>query len=66
MKGTIEGDKVNAKVTSQNSDYGMGATYTGYLRKSEEKGFADYMGRETITLTDGWNFLGLTKEIMKK
>lgn len=66
MKGTIEGNKVNAKVTTQNSDYQMGTPYTGYYSKKEWKGFEDTKGRKAITLTDGWNFIGLTKEIMKK
>ena len=65
IRGTITKSKVRASFTVVDSDYFKSAPFSGtYLRK-QWSGFAESQGRESISLSDGWNFLGLVREIRK-
>lgn len=63
LKGTINDEKVVIKIANKNSDYSLLSPYTGKYSKKTWDRFADSSGRETISATDGWNYLGLTREI---
>jgi len=61
--GSIKGQSVKVKFTVLNSDYFNNSPFSGSYIKKLWSGFADSKGRESISLTDGWNFIGLTREI---
>ena len=61
--GSIAGQRVNAKFTVLDSDYFISSPFSGSYKKQLWSGFADTKGRESISLTDGWNFIGLKREI---
>jgi len=61
--GSIVGQRVNVKFTILNSDYFNNSPFSGSYTKKLWSGFADSKGREAISLTDGWNFIGLTRDI---
>ncbi|NWJ40618.1 MAG: hypothetical protein HXX12_06565 [Geothrix sp.] len=61
--GTISGKHVDAKFSIIDSDYFVNAPFSGSYEKKLWSGVADSKGRESITLSDGWNFIGLTHDI---
>jgi len=65
IKGTISSNKVNAKFSVIGSGYFIDSPFQGTYKIKHFEGFADLKGRESITLTDGWNFIGLSREIKK-
>jgi len=62
MNGTIQGNRLKVRTVTQNADYGS-SEMSGELKSRKWKGFADTIGRQTITLSDGWNLIGLTREL---
>jgi hypothetical protein len=61
--GSISGNHVDAKFSIVGSDYFLNSPFTGLYAKKLWSGMTDSKGRESITLTDGWNFIGLTRDI---
>ena len=61
--GTIAGQRINVKFTVLDSDYFNNSPFSGSYTKKLWSGFADSKGREAISLTDGWNFIGLNRDI---
>ncbi len=63
LTGSIVKKRVNAKFTVIGSDYFIGSPFSGSYHVRRWTAVADSRGRESITLTDGWNFIGLSREI---
>ena len=61
--GSIVGQSVKVKFTVLNSDYFNNSPFSGSYTKKLWSGFADSKGREAVSLTDGWNFIGLNRDI---
>jgi hypothetical protein len=61
LAGTISKGKVVAKFTVVDSDYFIDSPMMGSLTRKHWSKPAS--SGESITLTDGWNFVGLTREI---
>ena len=61
--GTISGKHVEAKFSIIDSDYFVNSPFSGSYDKKLWSGMADSKGRESIALSDGWNFIGLTRDI---
>jgi len=64
LKGNIKADRIIVVEIVVGTD-GPAATYKGSLRKSKWRDGAEYAGVETITLTDGWSVIGLTRAIKR-
>ena len=64
LKGVIHGGSVAAKEVVSASDF-TGSTYHGKLATKHWDEFSGTVGAESITLTDGWNMIGLMKTIKK-
>ena len=63
LRGVVKKNTVNARLTVLESDQFKDSPFSGtYIRKLWS-GFADSKGRESISLSDGWNFIGLAREI---
>lgn len=63
LKGSIANGTIRVKETVHESDYG-GSTYTGRLTNQKWKEIFDgSTGVETITLSDGFDMIGLTRTI---
>ena len=63
LKGSIANGKITVKETVHESDY-SGSTYTGTLKTQKWKEvFSGSTGIETITLSDGFGMIGLTRTI---
>jgi hypothetical protein len=60
LVGNIEGQRITATEFVEGTD-GRAATYRGRLLKSTWKETQGVTGVETITLTDGWSTIGLTR-----
>jgi hypothetical protein len=64
LKGTIHNEKIAASEAVANSDY-SGSKYRGtFARKSWDE-VAGTTGAESITLSDGWGMIGLTRSLPK-
>jgi len=63
LSGNISGHRVRAKFSVIGSGYFINSPFSGSYLKKRWSGMADSAGRESITLTDGWNFIGLSREI---
>lgn len=65
LKGSISNGTIRVQETVHESDYG-GSTYTGRLTNQKWKEVFDgSTGIETITLSDGFGMIGLTRTIKK-
>src|SRR6266852_448522 len=64
LKGTIHNGKIAASETVANSDY-SGSRYRGTFEKKRWNEVAGTTGAESITLSDGWGMIGLTRSIPK-
>jgi hypothetical protein len=62
LKGTIKDGKITAKETIQGSDY-TGSNYQGAIEKKKWESTAGTVGAESITLSDGWSMIGITRAI---
>lgn len=63
LEGTIENGRITAKEEIQGSDY-TGSVYHGTLvKKSWQESFAGTSGGESITLSDGWNMIGINRDL---
>jgi outer membrane biogenesis lipoprotein LolB len=61
LQGSIRNGQITTKETVQGSDY-TGSIYHGTLqRKKWGEVFAGTTGAESITLSDGWNMIGITR-----
>jgi hypothetical protein len=61
LNGTVSKSRIAVKETIHNSDF-SGSTYTGGLAVQKFKeAFAGATGVETITLSDGFGMIGLTR-----
>jgi hypothetical protein len=64
LKGTIRNGKIATSETVANSDY-SGSTYRGTFERKRWNEVAGSTGAESITLSDGWGMIGLTRSIQK-
>jgi hypothetical protein len=64
LKGTIHNGKIVARETVANSDY-SGSTFQGTFERKRWDEFSGTTGAESITLSDGWGMIGLTRSIPK-
>ena len=64
LKGTIHNGKIAASETVANSDY-SGSTYRVTFEKKRWNEVVGTTGAESITLSDGWGMIGLTRSIPK-
>jgi hypothetical protein len=62
LKGTIHNKKIAATERVANSDY-SGSTYRGTFERKTWNEVAGTTGAESITLSDGWGMIGLTRSI---
>ena len=63
LKGSIANGRITVKEIVHKSDY-SGSTYTGKLTTQRWKEtFAGSTGIETVTLSDGFGMIGLTRRI---
>ena len=62
LDGTIKNGRITAKEIIQGSDY-TGSVFHGTIeRKKWGEEFAGTTGAESITLSDGWNMIGITRD----
>jgi hypothetical protein len=67
IKGTIIDHKITAKFSVMGSDYFVDSPISGtFITKKWTEKLGDSVGRESISLNDGWNFIGLTREIIEQ
>lgn len=64
LKGTVRNGKIVVNEGVQESDQN-GSTYHGALQRKKWDEFAGTIGAESITLTDGWGMIGITRAIPK-
>ena len=64
LKGTIRNGKIVASETVANSDY-SGSTFHGTFERKRWTEVAGTTGAESITLSDGWGMIGVTRSILK-
>jgi hypothetical protein len=64
LEGTIKAERITAKERIQGSDY-TGSTYHGTFRKKKWGEFPGTVGAESITFSDGWGMIGITRDIPK-
>jgi hypothetical protein len=64
IKGTIHNGKIVASETVAASDY-SGSTFRGTFKRKKWDEFSGTTGAESITLSDGWGMIGLTRNIPK-
>ena len=62
LKGTIHNKKIAVTERVANSDY-SGSTYRGTFERKTWNEVAGTTGAESITLSDGWGMIGLTRSI---
>jgi uncharacterized protein YfaP (DUF2135 family) len=62
LKGKIKDGKISAKETIEGSDY-TGSIYHGSIEKKKWENTGGTVGGESITLTDGWSMIGITRAI---
>jgi len=63
LSGHIAKNRVAAKFTVLGSDYFVDSPFLGSYQIKRWGGFTDSKGRESIALTDGWNFIGFSREV---
>jgi len=63
VSGTIGKTSVKAKFSVLGSDYFVDSPFSGTFQTKRWAGVAGSIGRESFALSDGWNFIGLTREI---
>ena len=63
LRGTVKKNAVIATFTILESDYFKNSPFSGTYVRKLWSGIADSKGRESISLSDGWNFVGFTHEI---
>ena len=61
--GLVAKNKVKAKFTIVGSDYFVDSPFSGTYTSKHWSGVQGSSGRESISLTDGWNFLGFSREL---
>jgi len=61
--GQVAKHKVNAKFTVVGSDYFVDSPFSGTFTSKHWSGIQGSSGRESISLNDGWNFLGFSREL---
>ena len=64
LKGTIQKGNVTAKERISASDF-SGSTYHGKLSRKRWPESAGTTGAESITLSDGWGMIGLSRSLLK-
>jgi hypothetical protein len=64
LKGKIHDGKIVVNEIAPNTDY-SGATFRGTLERKRWNEFSGTTGAESITLSDGWGMIGLTRTIEK-
>lgn len=64
IDGFMSKGKLNVKVTQVGSDYFDKSDFKGTYSKKTWSGMAKSVGRESIILTDGWNVIALTRELV--
>ena len=64
LSGTIKKGKITVTETVHNSDY-SGSTYKGTFQSKRWEEFSGTVGAESITLSDGWGMIGMTRSIKK-
>ena len=62
LRGAIKKGKVTAAFTILESDHFNNSPFSGTYVRKRWSGFGDSKGRESISLSDGWNFIGLVRE----
>ncbi|HZV97690.1 MAG TPA: hypothetical protein VFF74_01745 [Methylophilaceae bacterium] len=65
LSGTIDKNWIVASHNVTNAGRGFNK-FRGPRKSSHWKGFEEHTGVETITLTDGWSMIGLTRGIAAK
>jgi hypothetical protein len=63
LSGTVKGESFTGKFTVLNSDYFQNSPLAGTFVTKHWAGVAGSSGREVISASDGFNFLGLTREL---
>jgi len=63
LTGYVSKNRVGAKSTAVGSDYFVNSPFSGSLETKRWTRIGDSKGRDSIALTDGWNFVGLSREI---
>jgi hypothetical protein len=63
VSGTIDKTNVKATFSVLGSDYFVDSPFSGTFQTKRWAGVAGSKGRESFALSDGWNFIGLTREI---
>jgi hypothetical protein len=64
LKGSVTGAKLTVKETVHNSDY-SGSTCTGTRTVKKWPEFSGTIGVETITLSDGFGMIGISRSLKK-
>jgi len=64
LKGTIHNEKIAATEMVANSDY-SGSKYRGTFERKSWNEVAGTTGAESITLSDGWGMIGITRSVPK-
>jgi outer membrane biogenesis lipoprotein LolB len=64
LRGVIKKGKITVTEEIQGSDY-TGSTYEGTFQTKRWKEFSGTLGAESITLSDGWGMIGITRSIKK-
>lgn len=64
LTGYVVKNRVSAKFTVVGSDYFIDSMFSGsFQTKKRWSKLVKLRGRESIALTDGWNFIGISREI---
>ena len=63
LAGTIDKEKVKATFSVIGSDYFMDSPFTGEFQSKRWTDFANSQGRDSFALIDGWNLIGMSREI---
>ncbi len=63
LTGYVVKNRVSAKFTVVGSDYFIDSPFSGSFQTKRWSKLVDSKGRESIALTDGWNFIGISREI---
>jgi hypothetical protein len=64
LNGTIKNGRLTVTETIHGSDY-SGSIYKGTHSTKKWEEFAGTIGAESITLSDGWGMIGITRSISK-
>ena len=64
LSGTIKSGKISVTQTIHESDIGE-STYKGTFQRKRWEEFAGTIGAESITLSDGWGMIGITRSLKK-